>query len=205
MYAASVLAQHIAQPSIGDMKRARHALRYLACTADVVLKYSKQQGLTIAGHAAPASVWSDADYAGCEETRKSRTGFVLYMFGAPILWASKKQPCVVMSTRAAEYIASSMAADEAIFLGKLLLDLGLCMGPIDLFCDNRAAVACARNPIKNLKVKYLEVHWHFIREQVEKGELNIQWIQTEDQIADILTKPLARSIFEKFRLLLCVK
>jgi transposase InsO family protein len=205
MYAASELAQHVAKPLEGDMKRARQALRYLNTTKDLVLQYHKHQGLTIAGHAAPASVWSDADYAGCEETRKSRTGFVLFLFGAPILWASKKQPCVVKSTTAAEYIAASMAADEAIFLGKLLFDLGLRMGPIDLFCDNRAAVASARNPIENLKVKYLEVHWHFIREQVEKGELNIQWVQTRDQIADIFTKPLARSLFEKFRLLLCVR
>jgi hypothetical protein len=205
MYAASELAQHVAKPLEGDMKRARQALRYLSTTKDLVLQYHKHQGLTSAGHAAPASVWSDADYAGCEETRKSRTGFVLFLFGAPILWASKKQPCVVKSTTAAEYIAASMAADEAIFLGKLLFDLGLRMGPIDLFCDNRAAVASARNPIENLKVKYLEVHWHFIREQVEKGELNIQWVQTRDQIADIFTKPLARSLFEKFRLLLCVR
>jgi hypothetical protein len=157
----------------------------------------------LAGHAAPTSVWSDADYAGCEETRRSRTGFVLFLFGASILLTSKKQPCVVKSTTATEYIAASMVVDEAIFLGKLLFDLGHRTGPIDLCCDNRAAVASARNPIENLKVKYLAVYWDFIREQLEKGELNIQWVQTQDQIADISTKPLARNLFEIFRLRLC--
>jgi hypothetical protein len=151
MYAASELAQHVAKPLEEDMKRARHALRYLDTTKDMVLQHHKHHGLTIAGHAAPASVWSDADYAGCEETCKSRTGFVLFLFGAPILWASKKQACVVKSTTAMEYIAASMAADEAIFLGKLLFDLGLRTGPVNLFCDNRAAVASARNPDRELE------------------------------------------------------
>jgi hypothetical protein len=205
MHAASESAQHLAKPPEGDMKWPRHALRYLNTTKDLVLQYHKHQGLTIAGHAAPASVWFDAGYAGCEETCKSRTGFVLFLFGAPILWASKKQPCVVKSTTATEHIAAFMAADEAIFLGKLFFDLGHRTGPIDLLCNNGTAVASAQSLIENLKVKYLEVDWHFIREQVEKVELNIQWAQNQDQSADIFTKPLARSLFEKLRLLLCVR
>jgi hypothetical protein len=112
--------------------------------------------------------------------------------GSAIAWASRRQPVVTKSTTAAEYIAASMATDELICVGKLLKDFGIETTPILLRVDNAATTAILNNPIENLKSMYLETHFHFVRERVANGAIVVEWIPTDDQLADMFTKPLQK-------------
>ena len=122
--------------------------------------------------------------------------------GAAITWRSKKQPCVALSTAEAEYIALASAAQEAIWMRQLLADVrNHPREPTRIFEDNQSAICMARNPQFHGRAKHIGIKYHFIREQVEKGTVELQYCPTEEMIADMLTKGLSRDQFIKLRLM----
>lgn len=145
--------------------------------------------------------FSDADWAGDTNDRKSTSGYVFMLSGGAVSWSSKKQKCVALSTAEAEYIALSSAAQESIWLRQLLTELGKSLEmPTVLFEDNKSSIAMTRNPQFHGRAKHIDIKHHFIREQVSRGKVQLEYCPTAEMTADILTKALSREKFSKLRI-----
>jgi len=137
--------------------------------------------------------YSDADWAGCPDTRKSTTGWCMFLGNAPISWKCKKQDSVSKSSTEAEYRAMSAACSEIIWLRGLLAELGFSQQqPTPLHADNTSAIQIAANPVYHERTKHIEVDCHSIREAYDRRVINLPHVSTSVQIADIFTKTLTR-------------
>ena len=144
--------------------------------------------------------YSDADWAGDRDDRKSTTGNVLMLAGGSVSWLSKKQTSVALSTTGAEYIALSQCAQEIMWVRRMLAEVGADMNrPTIVMEDNQGAISLAKNPGSCRRTKHLDIRYHFTREAVEHGFIQMVYCHTSDMVADILTKPLPRMQFEKLR------
>jgi hypothetical protein len=144
----------------------------------------------------------DADYA-MDGNRKSISGFVFILAGSPISWQAKKQTTVAQSTVEAEYAAMAHAAKEMIWLQYLLRDLGMSKyAPTILYCDNQGAISLAKNPTHHAKTKHVDVQLHFIRDHIEKGTIKVEYCPTDDMLADLMTKGLARDRHAKLLMMM---
>jgi hypothetical protein len=167
-YAAAALARYLSKPTKELLDSAMHVVKYMKYTEQFKLVFGGRRnakpvelyGLPSAP-SFPALAYGDADYANCVEMRRSVTGIVITLDGTPVVWASRKQPTVTKSSTAAECVAASMTADDAILAQKILSDLGKPQKPVPLLCENTAAKCLLKNPIENGKTKYLDVHWHY--------------------------------------------
>ena len=141
--------------------------------------------------------YSDADWASDIETRKSHSGYVFYLNGGPISWASNKQTTVALSSVESEYIALSSATQELVYLRQLLEDLGYPQSkPTTIFEDNQGTIQLADNHGTHSKrTKHIDIRHHFIRDVMRRGWLLVEYIPTERQLADIFTKALVSSKF----------
>jgi len=138
--------------------------------------------------------YCDADWAGDLEDRRSTTGFVFMMGGGAISWSSKRQPTIALSTIEAEYMASTQATKEAIWMTKLMKELGYMKEKkaMVIRCDKQGAISLTKNPTQHARTKHIDVQHHFVREQVENGEVTFEYCSTEEMVADVLTKALPK-------------
>ena len=143
--------------------------------------------------------FTDADFAGCVETRRSRSGYVFLLNGAPVSWLSQRQPIVSLSTTEAEYIALTHGTREAVWLRRMLLDLNVHFTTLPMYVDNKSAINLAHNSEYHKRTKHIDVRFHYVREVVESKQIKIEYIQTSDQLADLFTKPLPKVQFYKLR------
>jgi hypothetical protein len=195
-FAVNRLAQQSMAPTEKCWIALKRVLRYVAGTTHYHLVYSPSGNDTVVGY-------SDADWAGCVDTRKSTSGYVFTLGGAAVSWRSNKQPVVALSSTEAEYIAGTLATQEAMFLRFLFRDLGLPMqAPTSISIDNRGAIALGKNFISNKRTKHIDIRFHFIREKVRDGVITLHPIATKDMPADCLTKPLGSQKFLQNRSLL---
>ncbi|KAJ4723417.1 Retrovirus-related Pol polyprotein from transposon TNT 1-94 [Melia azedarach] len=175
-YAVGITSRYMEKPRKPHLEAVRRILRYVKGTIDLGLLYKKNQENKIVGYC-------DADYAGCRDTRRSTTGYVFNFGSTAVSWSSKRQPTVSLSTTEAEYRASAMAAQESTWLMQLMKDLHQPIGKVvELFCDNQSAIRLAENPVFHARTKHVEVHYHFVREKVLKGEIKMKYISTEEQV-----------------------
>ncbi|KAJ9525163.1 hypothetical protein QJQ45_020718 [Haematococcus lacustris] len=181
-FAVGALARHMSAPTKQHWSAACSVLCYLKGTADQGLLFGGVSGL---------QGYSDADYAGDKDTARSTTGYLFTLNGGAISWSSRLQPTVAMSTAEAEYMAASSAAKEALWLRKLMRDLQLDASCVHLGCDNQAAIQLLHNPMATSRAKHIDVHHHFVRERISRGEVAFHYCHTSSMLADILTKPLA--------------
>lgn len=129
-----------------------------------------------------------------------------YLNESLITWCSQKQRCVALSSCKAEFMAATAAACQAIWLKNLLAEVtGKSEGPVVLYIDNKSAIDLAKNPVFHGRSKHIDIRYHFIRQCVEKGEIVLKHVSSENQRADVLTKFLAAFKFERLRNLLGVK
>jgi len=144
--------------------------------------------------------YSDSDWAGDLDDRKSTSGYLFQISGAAVSWRSKKQTCVALSTAEAEYMALAGAAQEAIWMRQLSSELK--NGPTEattIFEDNQSAICMAKNPQFHGRAKHIGIKYHFIREQVSSGTVDLKYCRTDEMIADMLTKGLSRDRLTKLR------
>ncbi|KAJ9525751.1 hypothetical protein QJQ45_003431 [Haematococcus lacustris] len=181
-FAVGALARHMSAPTKQHWAAACSVLCYLKGSADQGLLFGGVSGL---------QGFSDADYAGDKDTARSTTGYIFTLNGGAISWSSRLQPTVAMSTAEAEYMAASSAAKEALWLRKLMRDLQLDASCVHLGCDNQAAIQLLHNPMATSRAKHIDVHHHFVRERISRGEVAFHYCHTSSMLADILTKPLA--------------
>ena len=181
-HAVGVLAKYMAQPTSVHWVAAKHVLRYLAGTADF--------GINFKGSSTAMLGYSDADYAGDLDTRRSTTGYLFTMNGGAISWSSKRQPTVAVSTTEAEYMAAAQATKEALWLRKLRADLQLQTGPMIIKVDNQSAIKVLKNPILSARSKHIDIIYNFARERAARQEIKFEYIRTDHMLADALTKPV---------------
>lgn len=141
--------------------------------------------------------FSDSDYAADMDTRRSTSGYIFKLANGPITWMSKRQSCVSLSTTEAEYIAACLAVKESIWIRKLLHDVGYINdNPTTIYIDNQSAIKLVKNPEFHCRTKHIDVKFHFIREKYDNKEIDVEYICTRDQIADLFTKALPKERFE---------
>lgn len=186
-YAVHRLAQYMSNPGRPHWEALKRLVRYLMGTRESWLTYgSDTSGL--AGY-------TDADWGSSDDTRHSVCGYVYTFDGGAISWSAKKQNVVALSSTEAEYIGITHAAKEAIWLRALLGDLidpSFATHAVRLYSDNKSAMDLARNNAFHSRTKHIAIRYHFIREAVERGEVDLGYRCTEDMPADVFTKPLTR-------------
>jgi hypothetical protein len=177
-------------PGTQHWEGVRRILKYLYATKELKLTYTSKNTST----AVRLTGMVDSDWAGDKDTRKSTTGHVFYLDEMPISWLSKSQKSVACSSCEAEYIALSSAAQEGIYLLNLLTEMKVqVQTPVVICQDNQGSIAMAENPVHHSKAKPIDIRYHFVRELVEDKKIQLQYIPSANNTADILTKPLERT------------
>ena len=143
------------------------------------------------------TAYADADWGNCLDTRKSTSGYCVFIGDALVSWKSKKQATVARSSAEAEYKAMANVASEVDWMINLLKDFGISTGAVKLLCDNQAAIHIASNPTFHERTKHIDIDCHFVRERVQSGLLKLIHVKTHHQLAYIMTKPLAAPQFKE--------
>jgi hypothetical protein len=193
-FTVGFLSRFMEKPTSEHMAAVKHLLRYIAGTKTLGCEYTHQEGkVRLVGY-------SDADHGGDIDDRKSTSG-VLHFYGqSPVSWQSSKQKIVALSSCEAEYVAATSGACQGIWLRRLLGELlGHDDGAIELRVDNKSAIALTKNPVFHDRSKHIQIRFHFIRQCVEDGDIDVQYVRTADQLSDALTKSLGRVQLQELR------
>ena len=194
-FAVGYLSRFMEAPASDHYAAVKRLLRYVAGTLDYGCAYVRGKGTPeLLGY-------SDADHAGDINDRRSTTGVLYFLGGSPVSWQSQKQRVVAaLSSCEAEYVAATTAACQGIWLARLIGEmLNTDVRPPRLLVDNKSAISLSKNPVFHDRSKHIEIRYHFIRECVEEGRIDIDYICTNDQLADVLTKALGRLKFLELR------
>ncbi|KAJ9560810.1 hypothetical protein OSB04_005970 [Centaurea solstitialis] len=198
-YSVGLLSRFMQEPKEQHMKAIRQVLRYIKGTLNFGITYKKKGGCKLLGY-------SDSSYGINTEEGKGTTGIVFYFGNSPISWNSQKQPTVALSSCESEFMAATVAACQALWLQRLLSALtGWKEEKVTIKVDNKSAIALMKNPVFHGRSKHIDTKYHFIRECVEKNQIEVEHVSGDLQRADILTKALARIKFADMRELLGVK
>jgi histone deacetylase 1/2 len=192
-FAVNKVCQFLHKPTTIHWKAVKRILRYIQHTLGLGLRITKSMSTLVSG-------FSDADWAGCVDDRRSTGGFAIFLGGNLVSWSARKQPTVSRSSTEAEYKAMANATAEVIWIQSLLRELGIkSPSAATLWCDNLGATYLSANPVFHARTKHIEIDYHFVRERVAQGLLRIRFIGTGDQVADGLTKPLNVYKMEKLK------
>ncbi|GJX96341.1 retrovirus-related pol polyprotein from transposon TNT 1-94 [Tanacetum coccineum] len=182
-------ARYQARPTEKHLKEVKRIFRYLRGTINMGLWYPKGSGFEL-------TAFSDADHAGCVDTRKSTSGGIQFLGDKLVSWMSKKQDCTAMSSAEAEYVALSASCAQVMWMRTQLQDYGFNYNKIPLYCDSQSAIAISCNPVQHSRTKHIHTRYHFIKEQVENGIIELYFVRTEYQLADMFTKALPEERFQ---------
>ncbi|KAH9680736.1 retrovirus-related pol polyprotein from transposon RE1 [Citrus sinensis] len=192
-YAINKLAQYMHSPRQAHWTAAKRLLRYLKHIVTYGLYLHRHRQLTL-------TAYSDSDWAGNRDDCTSISAYIIFLGGNPISWCSKKQRTVARSSTEAEYRSVASAVAELTWITNLLSELRLQLPlPPRLLCDNIGATYLCVNPVFHSRMKHLALDYHFVREKVSAGSLQVAHVSTNDQLADVLTKPLVKSRFALLR------
>ena len=203
--AVGVLSSYMSNPSKEHWNGVKRLLRYIKGTINYGLKFKANESDGLNENGDELYGYSDANWAGDVDSRRSTSGYVFKVANCTVSWSSKKQASVTKSTTEAEYVALSQATQEAIWMRKLLSDIG-CKSeePTTMYEDNQGAIEISKNAKFHNRAKHIDVRFHFIREKVSTNEVKVVYLSTEDMLADIMTKGLTKKRFQRLRSMLNV-
>ncbi|GJR68748.1 hypothetical protein Tco_0014813 [Tanacetum coccineum] len=179
-------------PKSSHIEAIKRIFRYIKGTTHLGLWYPKETGVE-------TIVYADSDYAG-DYDRKSTSGVCTFMDCCLTYWFSKKQTELAISITEAEYVSAIKACQRALWMKQAFVDYDIKLNDILVLCDNKGAIKLSKNPVLHSQTKHIEIRHHFHRDNVQKGNISIEKVSPEDNIADILTKPLKRKPFNLLRL-----
>lgn len=185
--AVGVLSRYRMTPTTSHWNEAIRVLKYLRDTRELAL--------TLGGNGPELEGYVDADYAGDLDHRYSTTGYVLSVYGSAVVWGSKKQSSVATSTVQAEFMAAGHIVKEANWLRGFLEEIGAAPWRVKIFCDNQGCISNLRNPLYSKFTKHVAVSFHYAREAMAMGQVDILYVESARNVADIMTKPLAKPVF----------
>ena len=195
--AVSTLSRFCNSPGRAHWEAGKKVVRYLSKTVKEGIVYRN-------GEQVEAWGYSDASYGTCPDSMRSRSGYAFLSAGGAIIWGSKLQKVVALSSCEAEYMALTGAACEAVYLRMLQNDLGVKGSEkgVLILADNQSAIKLAENPVFHKRSKHIAIKWHFIRERVDKKEVMVKFVRTKEMAADMLTKHASQAVLEMGRIIL---
>ncbi|GKC53904.1 retrovirus-related pol polyprotein from transposon TNT 1-94 [Tanacetum coccineum] len=182
-------ARYQARPTEKHLKEVKRIFRYIMGTINMGIWYLKDFGFEL-------TTFSDVDHAGCIDTRKSTSGEMQFLGDKLVSWMSKKQDCTAMSSAEAEYVTLSASCAPVMWMRTQLKDYGFNYNKIPLYCDSQLAIAISCNPVQHSRTKHIHTRHHFIKEQVKNGIIELYFIRTKYQLADMFTKSLSKDRFQ---------
>ncbi|KAJ1570908.1 hypothetical protein NDA11_005509 [Ustilago hordei] len=189
-----VLARHMREPSQEHYQAAQRVLCYLESTRQVGLVYRASESQE------PLVAHSDANWASdATIQRRSTSGSVALVYGNPVAWKSATQKCMSLSAVEAEFIAATEATREVLFLKQLLRSIGIATGTPTVYSDNTGCIQVSKDPAQHWKLKHIDTKYHFVRNNVQEGRVQIKYIDTTRNLADVLTKPIGRQAMQQAR------
>ena len=190
-FAVGMCARFSAEPLSQHWMAVKRILRYLKGTIHLGLMYEQTTNNELTGY-------SDADWAGDLNDRKSTSGYVFILNGAAVSWKSSKQGCVALSTAEAEYMALASATQEAIWMSRLVREFTNAdhLNPVKIYEDNQSAICIAKNHQQHGRTKHIDIKYHFTREHVAMKDIELVYCQSKEMIADVFTKPLNGPLFK---------
>ncbi|KAM1053550.1 hypothetical protein ACFX2I_000976 [Malus domestica] len=198
MFVVSLIIRYMERPTEEHLQVAKKVLRYVKGTVDLGIFYKKGGTEELTGY-------TDSDYAGDQDDRKSTSGYVFMMSSGAVSWSSKKQPVVTLSTTEAEFIAAASSACQVVWLRRIMESLNQEQyGPTLVYCDNVSAIKLSKNLVLHGRSKHIDIRFHFLRDLVKDGVLELAQCSSQEQVADVLTKPLKVDTFLKMRELMGV-
>ena len=189
-FAVGLVSRYQSNPGREHWKAVKRILRYLKGTMDYCLVYQGSELRLVR--------YSDADWGGDLDQHKSTSGYVFLLNKGAISWCSKKQTCIALSTMEAEFIACSVAVQEAVWLRRFFGNLGIrgdCVELITVYCDNQATITFTKDPKYYSRTKHIDTKNNYIRDIIAKQEVTVQYISTHQMVADPLTKPIPRDVY----------
>lgn len=189
-YAVGFLSRHIHKPTTALWKIGKGILRYLKGTIELGVRYRSMDVAKVIGYC-------DSDFAQEKPSRKSISGYTFMFAGGPISWRSKQQSVIAQSTVETEFVALSLAVREALWIKKFKLDIPIdsTVFDITIFEDNQGCISLTKQNVINEKSKHIDVKYQLIVYNVQKGEIDVEYMPTVDMLADVMTKPLMRNRF----------
>ena len=188
MFSTCICARYQANPKESHLSAVKRILRYLKKTPTLGLWYPLHSSFDLVAY-------TDSDYGGCQVDRKSTSGSCQFLGGKLVSWSSKKQNCVSTSTAEAEYVAAASCCSQALWMQTQLRDYGYSLDKIPILCDSKSAIAISANPVQHSKTKHIDIRYHFLKHHVEEGNVEMYFVTSEFQLADLFTKALDEKIF----------
>nr|GEW00797.1 retrovirus-related Pol polyprotein from transposon TNT 1-94 [Tanacetum cinerariifolium] len=182
-------ARYQAKPIEKHLHAVKRIFKYLRGTINRGLWYPKDSSITLTAYA-------DADHAGCQDTRRSTSRSMQLLRDRLVSWSSKRQKNVAISSTEAEYISLSGCCAQVLWMRSHLTDYGIGSNKILMYCDNKSAIALCCNNVQHSRSKHIDIRFHFIKKQVENGVVELYFVNTEYQLADIFTKALCKERIE---------
>ncbi|GJW31765.1 hypothetical protein Tco_0051797 [Tanacetum coccineum] len=193
MFSVCLCARFQETPKTSHLEAVKQIFRYIKGTSHLGLWYPKGTGLE-------TIVYPDSDHTGNYVDRKSTSGVCTFVGCCLTSWMSKKQTVLAISTTEAEYVSAGKACQQALWMKQDLVDYEVKLNDVPVLCDNKGAIDLSKNPVLHSRTKHIEIRHHFLRDNIQKGNISIEKVASEDNIAGILTKPLKREPFNLIRL-----
>nr|GEU75328.1 hypothetical protein [Tanacetum cinerariifolium] len=197
-FAICMCARYQARPTEKHLHAVKRLFRYLHGTVNRGLWYPKDSSIAL-------TAFADADHAGCQDTRRSTSGSLQFLRDRLISWSSKRQKSVAISSTKAEYIALSGCCAQILWMRSQLTDYGLRFNKIPMYCDNKSAIVLCCNNVQHSRSKHIDIRYHFTKEHIENEVIELYFVNTEYQLADLFTKALGRERIEFLINKLCMR
>ncbi|GJT30417.1 hypothetical protein Tco_0910692 [Tanacetum coccineum] len=188
IFSGCLYARFQEAPKAPHLEAVKRIFRYIKGTWHLGLWYPKGTGIETV-------VYADSDHAGDYVDRKRTSGICTFVGCCLSSWFLKKQSALAISTTEAEYVSAEKACQQALWMKQALIDYDVRIDDVPIMCDNKGAIDLSKNPVQHSRTKHIEIRYHFLHDNVQKGHISIEKVSYVDNIADILIKPLKRESF----------